>query len=442
MPIHDTEGAGSGFTISGEPAVWGDSFVDSGVVGTSDQEPGVLGMSHQGAGVQGQTAGAISLPPLQRAGVWGDSADTHGVAGTSLHGVGVSGRSQNGIAVLGLADTTGVLGLTDDGVAVDGQSTNGVGVQGSSRGASPAVLGAAENVGEGVYGYSGSGTGVRGHSDMSDGVSGDSTPGVGVVGFSEQNQAVAGLKDGTAESAGYFANLGIPVPAGPRGLFGRVEYGIAGTFLGDVNINGTLTVSGGKAFRIDHPLNPKQRWLQHSCVESPEMRTLYTGMVTLDGGGAADVSLPDWFEALNGDFTYQLTAIGRAAPGLHVSRPIRNNRFQIAGGPPRVKVSWQVTAVRHDAWAVANRIAVEPMKTRRERGRYAHPQLVHGATKRSLLPEWEFHVRRIAEHQSPARAKREKKIRSRVKQAVRRLKKLSKVLGGRGRRRRVSRGAV
>jgi hypothetical protein len=41
----------------------------------------------------------------------------------------------------------------------------------------------------------------------------------------------------------------------------------------------------------------------------------------------------------------------------------------------RVKVSWQVTGVRRDAWAEANRIAPEQKKPREERGKYLHPEL-------------------------------------------------------------------
>jgi hypothetical protein len=44
------------------------------------------------------------------------------------------------------------------------------------------------------------------------------------------------------------------------------------------------------------------------------MKNLYDGVATLDGKGRAVVRLPNWFEALNAEFRYQLTAIGRPAP--------------------------------------------------------------------------------------------------------------------------------
>ena len=84
--------------------------------------------------------------------------------------------------------------------------------------------------------------------------------------------------------------------------------------------------------------------------------------------------LPAYFEALNRDFRYQLTVIGKFANAM-VSEEIKDNEFAIRTDPGRVKVCWQVTGVRKDAWAEANRIPVEETKPKRERGRYLHPEL-------------------------------------------------------------------
>ena len=40
-----------------------------------------------------------------------------------------------------------------------------------------------------------------------------------------------------------------------------------------------------------------------------------------------------------------------------------------------MKVSWQVTAIRKDPWANANRIEVEQDKPTKERGYYLHPDV-------------------------------------------------------------------
>ena len=122
------------------------------------------------------------------------------------------------------------------------------------------------------------------------------------------------------------------------------------------------------------PLDPANKYLYHSFVESPDMMNVYNGNVTLDADGEATVSMPDWFEALNNDFRYQLTAIGAPGPNLYVAEEISGNRFRIAGGTPGMKVSWQVTGIRHDAFANAHRIPVEQEKSGRERGKYLHPK--------------------------------------------------------------------
>jgi hypothetical protein len=54
--------------------------------------------------------------------------------------------------------------------------------------------------------------------------------------------------------------------------------------------------------------------------------------------------VPASFEASNQDFRYQLTTIGSFAP-VYIARELQNNTFQIAGGRPQMRVSWQITGV-------------------------------------------------------------------------------------------------
>jgi len=105
------------------------------------------------------------------------------------------------------------------------------------------------------------------------------------------------------------------------------------------------------------------------------MMNIYNGVTRLDAKGEAWVSLPEWFEALNSDFRYQLTAIGAPQPNLYIASEISVNRFKIAGGKQGMKVSWQVTGIRQDAWANAHRIPVEEDKPAAQRGYYLHPEL-------------------------------------------------------------------
>jgi hypothetical protein len=163
---------------------------------------------------------------------------------------------------------------------------------------------------------------------------------------------------------------------------------LAAHFQGSVALNGNLTISGNLAknsgsFKIDHPLDPANKYLSHSFVESPDMMNIYNGNVVLDENGAAWIDLPDWFQALNREFRYQLTCIGGFAP-VYVAEEISGNRFKIAGGKAGLKVSWQVTGIRQDAYAEAHRIPVEEQKTGAERGRYQHPELYGQPIDRAL----------------------------------------------------------
>lgn len=123
-----------------------------------------------------------------------------------------------------------------------------------------------------------------------------------------------------------------------------------------------LQVFGPKSFRIDHPLEP-DRYLQHAAIESDRVMNLYDGVVTLDAAGEATVTLPEWFEAVNRDFRYQLTALGAPAPGLYIARELADGSFSIAGGPPGGRVSWQVSGERNDAYMQENPFVLEPLKS-------------------------------------------------------------------------------
>ena len=167
------------------------------------------------------------------------------------------------------------------------------------------------------------------------------------------------------------------------GILGTSSSGLAGKFIGDVNITGNLSKSGG-SFKIDDPVDPANKYLYHSFVESPDMKNIYDGVVVLDQNGEATIQLPDWFQSLNRDFRYQLTCVGAFAP-VYVSQEISNNRFGIAGGKQGMKISWQVTGIRQDSWANAHRIPVEQDKPSNERGYYLHPELANAPPSKNVL---------------------------------------------------------
>ena len=300
-------------------------------------------------------------------GVWGESASP-------------TGQGVFGWATAPSGQAVGVVGESDSasGQGVYGFTTATSGANEGVRGQSPSTSG------RGVFGLTTASTGAN------DGVRGQSpsTGGRGVFGWA------------TASTGFTFGVLGVSRSINGHGVYGEasassgVNYGVygrsdsavgyAGWFQGQVHVTGRLTKGAG-SFKIDHPLDPANQYLSHSFVESPDMMNIYNGNVTLDAGGEAWVPFPDWFQALNRDFRYQLTSMGAPGPNLYVAEEIAGNRFKIAGGHPGGKVSWQVTGIRKDPYAEKHRIPVEEKKPPVERGFYLHPD-VHGQPETKGLP--------------------------------------------------------
>jgi len=148
---------------------------------------------------------------------------------------------------------------------------------------------------------------------------------------------------------------------------------LAGYFFGNVLVSGVLSKSSG-TFRIDHPQDPENKYLVHSFVESPDMMNVYNGNIITGADGKALVTLPAYFETLNRDFRYQLTVIGQPAQAW-VLEEIKENQFSIQTDKPNVKVSWQVTGVRQDPWAVQHPVIPEEEKLPQHKGKYLNPEV-------------------------------------------------------------------
>ena len=228
----------------------------------------------------------------------------------------------------------------------------------------------------------------------------------GVYG-SSSFKGVWGVSTGTNAVGVYGQGSG----AGGYGLYGLADgsngFGIyakgpryAGYFDGNVSVVGTLTKGSG-SFKIDHPLDPENKYLYHSFVESPDMMNIYNGNITTNEKGEATIILPAYFEALNRDFRYQLTVIGQFAQAI-VASEIQDKRFGIRTDKPNVKVSWQVTGVRQDAWANAHRIPLEEEKPASERGSYLHPEAFGQPAEKSV--EWALHPKEMRERKADEEA--------------------------------------
>lgn len=362
--------------------------------GSNDSDASaVRGVSEKGIGVYG--AGRIGVRATSRGatdrhyGVYATANSPPGLAGyfrntsssatgTALHVIsgGATGNEFNigGFAgaakfagpngLVGAASVRGGAGVVGvsakkDGIGVFGLTTNADGYAAYFRNASTP-----ENQARGA--------GIRA---LGARATGNEFDGVGIAAGGEF-AGPYGVIGASTVPGGY----GVFALAGANGLAFRAEGNstINGdqSVWGDLEVLGDLTVEGAKSFKIDHPLDPANKYLVHAAIESPDMMNMYNGNVITDAEGETVVELPSYFEALNRDPRYQLTVIGSPATA-YVAQEISGNAFSIQTSEPGVKVSWQVTGIRQDVYARQHPMVVEEEKALADRGRYLSP-LEHG----------------------------------------------------------------
>jgi hypothetical protein len=325
------------------------------------------------------------------------ATNTSGVGAVGIRGVGGSGMG------IHFGVPTGVIGESNTGVGVLGNSNDFNGVIGRSNSMdsmNAGVEGSCANCngvrGEGLAGVSGKGSdrvgsfvgvGVDGRGgDSSVGIAGNGVFAEG--GDSNNGEGGEGIftRGGEGNGAGNKSGTGIRAVSGI--VVNGATAGPAGRFLGDVQITGNMSATGTKMFKIDHPIDPENKYLNHAAIESSEVLNIYSGNITTDQNGDATIALPDWFEALNTDFRYQLTVIGTFAQAIVASK-MKGNRFVIKTTAPNTEVSWQVTGVRSDAGMKKYPFKVEETKTERERGHYLTPEVFNQPEEKSI--EWALH---------------------------------------------------
>jgi hypothetical protein len=196
------------------------------------------------------------------AGVHGTARDFTGVAGTSLNHVGVYGQVEDNIhlpdnfhaGVLGAAgNQPGVIGFSEGNAGVRGFSFSSVGAIGGSSG------------GPGVIGVSDTQNGVLGISFQTGPEVPNTSNTAAVVGSSDQQHGVIGTSNASVGVIGFSNNIGVLGYTTTPGS-------LAGSFLGDVNVDGDLAVSGQiiagiKDAIVPFPDGSKRRL---HCMESPE----------------------------------------------------------------------------------------------------------------------------------------------------------------------------
>lgn len=276
--------------------------------------------------------------------------------------------------------TSGVIGQGYNGGTTAANTNNGAGGGGagavgtngvSGTGAAGGAGRASSISGSSVYYGGGGGGGARNPGGNAGGAGGTGGGGAGGYGLTAGTAGTANTGGGGG-GGGYHNTTAPYCAAGGNGGSGIVIISYPGsgkriTFSGNVQFKGTLLITGTLAkssgtFVIDHPLDPKHRLLYHSFVESPEPKNIYDGIAKLDKEGKAVITLPEYYEALNGLTRYQYFPLDEAMPNLHISEEQYGNRFTIAGGVPGGRVSWQVTGVRHDPYILAHPIVVEVLK--------------------------------------------------------------------------------
>lgn len=297
------------------------------------------------------------------------TGQTNGVYGTSA--------SSTGNGVQGFASsTTGV----NFGVTGRSSSSSGRGVYGGATSGTGTTFGgffeSDSTSGLGVYGLVNSNTGLV------YGVQGFSTSssGRGVAGFSASNISGIGVR-GQANGVGGTGVFGVNTTvdadgtgASPYGVFGSCSTANALGYA--VFAQGFLGATGFKSFRIDHPLDPENKYLYHYSSESPYPQNFYNGNVSTDGSGTATVALPPYFSSINKNFKYQLTVIDGSEDFVlaKVSKTISGNSFEIRTSKPNVQVSWRVEADRNDKCMQFTVATDEREKPSSERGTYQHPE--------------------------------------------------------------------
>ena len=370
--------------LGGSVNVTGDSSVsgNSSVGGSLTTGAGIKANTAAGSAIEATGGkGGGPFPNVNGAGVKTTGGDGNtsefGGAGVEAHG-GKGGNGGTGVEAHGgdALDTSTSRG--GNGVVGFGGINSGTGVEAFGGDNSVGFQG-----GIGLRAQGGNSTGFKGGNGAVV-AGGQATGGDGGVGLV--------VEGGNADGSPNISGAGIVVNPGTG--FNGAFSGPAAQLNGDVDVlsnlfvGGSVTIRGNLAkgsgsFKIDHPLDPENKYLSHSFVESPDMMNIYNGTVTTDAKGNATVTMPDWFEALNQDFRYQLTAIGTFAQAI-VGQEIKGNRFTVKTSVPNVKVSWQVTGIRHDAYANMHRITVEEPKAQGERGLYLHPDAFHQPESKSI----------------------------------------------------------
>lgn len=370
---------------------------------------GAGGAGGSGAGVRGSNGGNSVFGTITSIG--GGGGGSYNTANSGLAG-GSGGGGSLYTPATGGAGTAGQGHSGAPGGTYQGQSSSfgggggggGAGAAGhediitSPGGGGDGGVGAVSIITGSAVTYAGGGGGGAWTGTTNPGAGGAGGGGAGGVhGASGYNGTAGTANTGGGGGGGGWSGSTAAGGAGGSGIV-IVSYGAPSvtlsknsTITGNASVLGAIAKGSG-TFVIDHPLDPKNKLLYHSFVESPDAMNIYDGIVQLDGNGEATITLPDYFLALNKDFQYLATPVGAPMPNLHLSLAVRKRfilfgapELAIAGGAPKGKVSWQVTGIRHDAFIQEHPIVPEVDKGPGQlvnKGQYLCPECYATGTKK------------------------------------------------------------
>lgn len=118
-----------------------------------------------------------------------------------------------------------------------------------------------------------------------------------------------------------------------------------------LRVGGSVAVAGS----VSRTVTLESGIIEHAALLAPgaQERVMFQGIASLDEAGSVTVivapaPISDAY-AFDGSCTYQLTALGAPMPALHVASEASLQSsgglaFGIAGGAPRGRVSWALTA--------------------------------------------------------------------------------------------------
>ncbi len=214
---------------------------------------------------------------------------------------------------------------------------------------------------------------------------------ISAIGLNGYGGNFSALSDGgwgirtTGDNRGIYATstkgTGVEGISSNANNYGTRGYTPSGGTGAAVYAQGVLAASGTKTMRIDHPDDPENKYLLQYCAEGDTPQLQYRGVVKLDASGNATVALPRYFDKINRDPSYQLTAIGAPMPNLYVAQKAANNEFKIAGGKAFAEVSWTVIGIRNDRFVQQYGAKTEIDKPDEAKGTYLMPELYNKAAE-------------------------------------------------------------